>query len=168
MTPAEEGSPHTMRTFALALLEEVFEQRAKGGNYILDSGTGWFHTLDALSAEDASHRLIDGGSTVAGHTFHTTFYLNLNLRYTRGEDVGKVDWAESWVVSGVDGPAWDALRADLRTAYQEVAKLLGDAERWGEEEADLAMCAVTHSAYHLGAVRQFLTVLRSEARVGGG
>lgn len=158
----------TMRSFALALLEEVFEQRAKGGNYILDSGTGWFHTLDALPAEDASRRLVEGGSTVAGHTFHTTFYLNLNLRDSRGEDVGKVDWAASWAVSNVDAAAWDGLRADLRAAYQEVTALLGRAERWGQAEADLAMCAVTHSAYHLGAVRQFLTVLRGEAGAGGG
>src|SRR5690606_37257443 len=51
----------------------------------------------------------------------------------------------------------------LRDAYDEVVTLLEGAEEWGEEHVDVALAALAHSAYHLGAVRQFLTVLRARA-----
>lgn len=152
--------PNALREMALVLLEETFQNRDKGGNFYLDRSTGWFPTLEPLTAEDASFCLTPGGSTIAGHTFHTTFYLNLFLNEAKGTPSGKVNWADSWVVKAVDARAWDDLRAKLRAVYLEMNDLLQGTEAWSQDEADAALAGVTHSAYHLGAVRQFLTVLR--------
>ena len=54
------------------------------------------------------------------------------------------------------------LRHSLRSGEpQRVLHLHHTAQ--GEEHVDVALAALAHSAYHLGAVRQFLTVLRARA-----
>lgn len=148
---------------AFILLEETFESRDKGGNYYLDKRTGWFPTLDALSAEEASFALVPGGSTIAAHTFHTDFYIRANLRELKGEPQTRIDWDASWRLKVVDDAGWEDLRGRLRNAYEETVRLLEGAEEWGENQVDVAMATITHSAYHLGAVRQFLTALRARA-----
>lgn len=151
------------KELAFILLEETFESRDKGGNYYLDKQTGWFPTLDALSAAEASFALVPGGSTIAAHTFHTDFYIQANLRELRGEPQTRIDWDSSWRLKVVDDAAWDDLRRRLRTTYEETLGLLEGATQWGESQVDVATATITHSAYHLGAVRQFLTALRARA-----
>lgn len=148
---------------ALALLEETFPSRDKGGNTYLDRRTGWFPALAGLSHEDASLAIVPGGTTVASHVFHTVFYLDVITTELKGGELGKVDWSRSWVVKAVDAREWDDLRRHLRDAYEELVTLLEGAEEWGEGHSDVALAALAHSAYHLGAVRQFLTVLRARA-----
>ncbi|HLV12232.1 MAG TPA: DinB family protein [Trueperaceae bacterium] len=147
------------RETALVLLEETFESRDKGGNYYLDERTGWFPTLDGVSAADASLALVPGGTTIAGHTFHTAFYLRVVTRDLRGEPGGRVDWAQSWTVKAVDDAGWEDVRRGLRDAHAETVALLARAQAWGEEEHEVALAALSHSAYHLGAVRQFMTMV---------
>lgn len=142
----------------LVLLEESFVGSDKGGNYYLDTGTGWFPTLAKVSAEAASRSLTPGGTTIAAHVFHTTFYLNVMIDILLGKPEVRIDWRQSWVVSSVEEARWEELRSGLRGAYDELVRLLRSAEAWGEGETEVAMCCITHSAYHLGAVRQFLTV----------
>lgn len=148
---------------ALVLLEESFVGSDKGGNYYLDTGTGWFPTLDALSASEASRPLVAGGTTVAGHVFHTIFYLEVTQADLRGEEVGRIDWRESWVVKEVEEGRWQELKTELRGAYEELVRLMHAVTAWGETETGAAIAAISHSAYHLGAVRQFLTVVVERA-----
>ncbi len=60
----------------------------------------------------------------------------------------------------MDEARWEELKSGLRDAYYELVRVLRSAEAWGETEIEAAMGAIAHSAYHLGAVRQFLTVAR--------
>jgi hypothetical protein len=151
----------SLKETAFVMLEETFPSRDKGGNVYLDRCTGWFPSLEGLSAEDASVPIVPGGTTIAAHTFHTVFYLDVVMAELKGRSLGRVDWKESWVVSKVDAPAWDDLRRRLREAYEEVVALLEADADWGQAHVEVVMAAVTHSAYHLGAVRQFHTVLRA-------
>jgi len=157
------GQVSAIRGTALTQLEETFPSRDKGGNYYLDGRTGWFPSLEGLSAADASLAIVPGGTTIASHVFHAVFYLDVVSAGLKGGEPGKVDWSRSWVVKAVSADEWDELRRHLRDAYEEVVTLLEGAEEWGEEHVDVALAALAHSAYHLGAVRQFLTVLRARA-----
>src|SRR5690606_19355070 len=148
---------------AFILLEETFESRDKGGNVYLDKRTGWFPTLEPLSAKDASFALVPGGSTIAAHTHHTTYYLRVVTRELRGEASNKVDWEATWTQKVVDEAGWEERRGRLKEAYEETVRLLGASDDWGTNEVDVAMATVTHSAFHLGAVRQFLTALKARA-----
>lgn len=152
-----------LKEMAFILLEETFESRDKGGNVYLDKRTGWFPTLESLSAQDASFALVPGGSTIAAHTHHTTYYLRAVTRDLRGEAQSKLDWEATWRDKVVDESGWDELRAKLKDAYEETVRLLEASDDWGTVEIDVAMAAVTHSSFHLGAVRQFLTALKARA-----
>lgn len=55
----------------LMLLKETFE--GPGGNMYLDEGAGLFQTLDALTAQAASHEPFVGGQTIAAHCAHLAY-----------------------------------------------------------------------------------------------
>lgn len=152
---AENGDPNEVY---LVLLEESFVGSDKGGNYYLDTGTGWFPSLSRVTAEAASRPLTPGGTTIAGHVFHTIFYLKVMLDVLQRKPQSRIDWRESWVVSVVEEAPWEELRSGLRDVYDELDRSLRSVESWGEVETEVASCSIAHSAYHLGAVRQFLTV----------
>ncbi len=156
----------TLKETAFLMLEETFPSRDKGGNVYLDRRTGWFPTLEGLSAQDASRTLVPGGTTIAAHVYHTAFYLDVFMSELRGQELDSVDWAQSWVVRTVDDAAWDDLRRRLREMYEEVVELLEADDDWGQAHVYLVMAAVTHSAYHLGAVRQFLTAVEGREAAG--
>lgn len=158
MTPND-----TVRETALLLLEETFPSRDKGGNVYVDKRTGWFPTLEGLTAEEASLSIVPGGTTVASHVFHSVFYLDVVTTELKGGELGKVDWSRSWVVTVVRDEEWEELKRHLRDAYEEVMTLLEGAEEWGPGHVEVAFAALAHSAYHLGAVRQFLTLARDQA-----
>jgi hypothetical protein len=70
-----------------------------------------------------------------------------------------VDWKESWKLTSVTPEEWDTLRADLRKTYEHTATLVKRFDRWDEDELGGALSVLTHSAYHLGAMRQLLKAL---------
>ncbi len=144
----------------MLLLEETFVGSDKGGNVYLDTGTGWQPTLARLSAVEASTRLTPAGTTPAGHVYHTIFYMDVSMTELLGREIGRVDWRDSWVVSQVDEGKWSDLKADLMTKYEELVAMLEASVEWGTAETEVPMAIITHSAYHLGAVRQFLTVVK--------
>lgn len=148
------------RDTTMLLLEETFIGSDKGGNVYLDTGTGWQPTLAQLSAVDASTRLTPSGTTPAGHVFHTIFYMDVVMAELYGKQVGRIDWRESWVVGQVDEGRWADLKNELIAKYEELVAQLEGAGAWGDAETEVPMAVMTHSAYHLGAVRQFLTVTR--------
>jgi len=134
------------------LVRETFSQVS--GHY-LDRGTSLLETLGGLDAERAS-RPGPQGETVAGHLYHLCFYLEVLEEFVTGARTEKVDWAESWVVTQVDSPAWAGLLDRLRAAEGRLATWcqswdLGAPDRFG----GLAVMLV-HTAFHLGALRQIL------------
>ena len=56
----------------------------------------------------------------------------------------------------VDAAAWAALRARLREQYNGLVVAVEMHARWDEDALGVAMGAVAHTAYHLGAIRQRL------------
>ena len=145
------------------LLEETFPGHPQPGNAFLDSGTSWWHTLDSISAEEASSAIVPGGTTIAGHLAHASFYLRIFREFDLGR-TDPVDWDESWQVKQVDEEQWRALRKELDQEYQSVLSLIkerpGD---WPTDRIGGAFGMVAHSAYHLGAIRQMVQVVRSRA-----
>lgn len=141
------------------LLRETFEgpPPATASAY-LDQGGGLFQTLDDVTAEDASRSVRPGAPTVAGHCAHVKFYLSVLHRYVQGSDE-QADWKQSWLVRAVSPEEWEALKRELREAYDAVAEALRSVEGWGERHIGGAMAAVAHTAYHLGAVRQLVRMI---------
>lgn len=144
----------------LAALTETFENVF--GMY-LDRGTSVFETLATISAEEASRPISPTCATVAAHVEHMAFYMDITVRFVRGERP-QVDWTEIWrTVSAVTPEEWAASQKRLRNTYEEVRKLARSMETWGgENEMGGAMALLMHNAFHLGQIRHALCVIKGQ------
>ncbi len=149
-----------VRAEILQMLDETFEHHH--GIY-LDKGTSFFETLAPVTAEEASRPASDRSASPAAHVRHATFYLRVLQKAIRKEPLGVIDWREIWQKAQPVTPAeWDAIRSDLREEYENVLALLNAPATWdGEDSLWGSMAIVVHTAYHLGAIRQALAVVRS-------
>src|SRR5687768_18318415 len=134
------------------LLRESFEGSPEGQpSAYLDRGNGFFSTLDALSAADASTQF--EGTTIAAQTEHAKFYLDRLCEFINGR-TERVNWEDSWLIETVNDTEWDALRDSVKHAYENLLRCLASVEDWSEDRTGMAIGMVAHTSYHLGAIRQ--------------
>jgi hypothetical protein len=142
-----------------ALLKETFEgTNTTFGTIYIDQNTGFFTTLEAVSAETASRSISEGSTTVAAHCEHTRFYLEFLGNYMN-ENFTMVDWKDSWNIKIVNDAEWTALRGQLHKAYQNVTDTFKEVETWNDFKISSALGILAHTAYHLSAIRQILKVV---------
>jgi hypothetical protein len=142
------------------LLKESFEgPPPQTASAYLDAGAGLFQTIDALSAEQASRVVIDGAPTIAAHCEHARFYVSVLHQYMLGP-LEKIDWQQSWLTQTVSDSEWEALKKELRQSYEAVMQALQAFEKWGDEQVGGGMAIVAHTAYHLGAIRQLIRLIK--------
>jgi hypothetical protein len=143
-----------------AILKETFSAIEAGadGTWFVQGNEGFYDAIDGLSAEEASVQLAPDVSSIAAHTDHTRYYLWTTNAYLRGESVVD-DWPGSWKNQTVDEAQWQEIKAGLR---HEVNTLLGSADKLFEEGKPCigAFANVAHAAFHLGAVRQLLRLVK--------
>lgn len=104
-------------------------------------------------------------ASAAAHAGHILFSLNLANRALRGENVhGSAVWSDSWKHVKVDEAGWKALLAGLRVEYDTLRAAIKAGLPWQDE---LAMTGIfgqlAHGAWHLGAIRQGLGMVRLPA-----
>jgi hypothetical protein len=134
------------------LLREAFEGSPEGQpSAFLDRGVGFFTTLDAISASEASRP--SHGTSVAAHTEHAKFYLDRLCEFIEGR-TERVNWEDSWLIETVNDTEWDALRGSVKRAYESCLRCLAAVDDWTEDRTGMAIGMVAHTAYHLGAIRQ--------------
>ena len=140
-------------------LEETFD---KVHGIYLDKGTSFLETLEGVTAEEASRRATGGSGSVAAHVKHVSYYLRVLQQALRGETLGKLNWREIWEQDRpVSAEAWKGITDELRGELANLRKLLNEPATWEREDAvGESMAILVHTAYHLGAVRQALVVIR--------
>jgi hypothetical protein len=140
----------------LDLLDETFEHTQ--GIY-LDRGTSFLETLEKVSADEASRPVSAEGTSIAGQVEHVCYYLRVLESSIQKREFGKVDWEESWQVKDVTPEVWEVLKRQLRESYHSVVSTIKGVESWeGEDDIGASLAILTHTAYHLGAVRQMLRI----------
>jgi hypothetical protein len=137
------------------LLTELVDGTAPTGGYMLNRGdTGLLRALDSLTAAEAS-QIIDGGSSIAAHVDHVSYYFSLMNRWANGEKPWKTaDWAASWRRTAVTDETWVELRRSFTQEvrnWQAVVKEPRDVET---VELTGMIASIVHLAYHVGAMRQ--------------
>ncbi len=141
------------------LLEETFESPArKDGNAYLDKETGWYPSLEKISAEEASRALIEAGTTIAGQLEHCRFYLDVLESYMLGQGK-KVNWEDSWSVKAVSAEEWENLKTEFKTTYERIRDRFKSSQTWDEDRVGEALAILIHSAYHLGSIRQMMRLI---------
>jgi uncharacterized damage-inducible protein DinB len=143
----------------LNLLNETFEH--SHGIYLdSNSRTSIFETLATISAEEASRPVSADCATIAAHVAHMAFYMEVTLRFVRGERP-EVDWSEIWrTVREVDEDEWAASQQRLRERYAEIRELAQNTPWQDEYEIGGAMGLLAHNAYHLGEIRHALCTIK--------
>jgi len=150
------------RVFAAS--KETFEgPEQTGPSAFLNKGTGLFQTLDNISSEVASAHARPESSTIAAHTEHIRFYVEVHHKLMLGAR-DHIDWDESWRIKTVKAAQWDELRHELRRAYEAITRELRALESWGEDEISVTLAIITHTAYHLGAIRQLILAVEPHAK----
>jgi hypothetical protein len=145
----------------LALLKETFMQ---GSGIYLDKDTSLLETVDQLTAKQASHPLIEGATTIASQLDHVRFYIQTINDYMDSKKVSGIDWSQSWKRKVVTDAEWSQLRKQLREDYDKLCERLRSFDDWNDEKRlGGALADVVHSAYHLGAIRQILHTVGSQA-----
>ena len=146
----------TLRDELRNLFEETFE--VHHGIYT-DKATSLLETLGQIDHPLASRVLPGLGESIAGHVFHTSFYVRVLLEYIRGVRTGKTDWSESWVVREVSDAEWRKLIVDLGRDYRALLDFQTEVEDWSAgENLGGVLAILVHCAYHLGAIRQMKDV----------
>ena len=142
------------------LLRETFEGSPEGQpSAFLDRGVGFFSTLNALTAEQASFEF--EGTTVAAQTEHAKFYLDRLCEFINGR-TERVNWDDSWLIETVNDDEWEALRNSVRKAYENTLLCLAGVDEWTEDRVGMSIGLVAHTAYHLGAIRQIAKTVSHE------
>ena len=139
------------------MLREAFDGPPGPWTYFTDTspGTGAFGTINSLSAVQASERGGPGRTTIAGHINHLSSSLALSTLGLRGQSTSR-DRGRSWTVTTVDDAGWADLQARLRREYQSLLVAVETHAVWDEDALGVAIGAIAHAAYHLGAIRQRL------------
>lgn len=149
-----------LKEIVLGLLGETFETHY--GIYT-ENGTSLLETLATLSAAEASVPVGGKCPTLAAQVAHTAFYLEVMERAMHGEDVEQVDWEHIWnTVSAVTPEEWETSKSHLAATYKRVRAEVAYLEEW-DENSFYVLGMIVHSAYHLGAIRQALCVVKAEA-----
>src|SRR5947208_1536040 len=108
-----------------------------------------------LTGAQASRPGGPGHSTVAGHIHQVRASLVLSTRALIGEQTSR-DRGRSWTVTTVDDAGWADLQAQLRREYDSLFVAVETHAVWDEDALGVAIGAIAHAAYHLGAIRQRL------------
>jgi hypothetical protein len=154
---------------ALTLYDEGYSGPADPkGTWFVDNDPdcGFIGTIKALSAAQASKPASEGDSlTVASHAAHLRFALGLANRAARGENAyAGVKWSESWTPRVVDDAEWKALAAGLRAEYLAFREVLAKGDFWNDEDILTGTLGLLcHGAWHLGAIRQALGLIKAPA-----
>jgi hypothetical protein len=150
---------------------ETFEGEVRPGVcWIVDGrrNAALFGTLDPLTAAQAWAQPVPGARPVAAHVAHLRFSLDLLLLRLKGQDP-RADWAASFdLPDEVFDERWQALRRDLRTAYEGVLGFLQQRrdvppQDWPPLHLVGLTATIAHNAYHLAAIRQIAQVVRRSA-----
>jgi len=126
------------------------------GTFMLNRGDrGLLYALDHIPA-DAASRTATGGATIAAHTDHIRYGIELLNRWAGGETSPwkTADWTASWRKQVVTNDEWHRLRADLRREADTWQRHLATIGELSDTAMKWVAGSVAHLAYHLGAIRQ--------------
>jgi hypothetical protein len=147
---------NTLRDAMTTVLREALDGPPQSGAYFLNHGDrGLLASLDALSAQEASARP-DGRASVAAHTDHLRYGLELLNRWAVGEQDPWHDanFATSWKRQQVTEEEWRTLRQALAKESRAWLETIGEPRDWESAALTEAFASVVHLGYHLGAIRQ--------------
>lgn len=150
------------------LLHEALVGPAPDGpSAFLDKGGGLLQTLASVDAAAASHALVSGGTTIAAHALHLEYYVWVLWEFMHGRKP-KVDWPGSWKQQTVSSEEWAAVQQRVREWSDRLQEFVRSRETWDDDSIGDCLAILAHTAYHLGAIRQLVTLARRRQALSTG
>ncbi|RYG22530.1 hypothetical protein EON82_16795 [bacterium] len=147
------------------LLREAFYGRPEGkdSTWFVEGREAILPTLDEVDAMTASHSPASGVFTLAAHAYHLRYILHW-CNTSEGDPRPEGDWESTWAKQVVTDEEWNDLRAEIKERFERAVGWLERDGQLEDEDADLMLLSVLpHVAYHLGAMRVILTLLKNLA-----
>jgi hypothetical protein len=148
----QNGGHRSTRFYEDSVFAPQRDLRGAGGKRIPRQRRRAVQTLDALTAEAASHVPGPGAQTIAAHCAHLAYYVRVNHNYAMGREQ-QVDWPSSWRIQQVGDREWEEQKGTVRREYGSLIKALQSLETWGEQEVGDSMAIVAHTACQKSAPR---------------
>ena len=151
----------------LALFDEGHVgPREKANTWFIDgeAGSGFLGTLEGLDAAAASKPLGPGDPlTAASHAAHVGYALHLANLAAKGENpYPTANWAKSWEARKVSEGEWKALVTGLGAEIASFREVLASGQAFEDEGfATGSLGLICHAAWHLGALRQGLGLIKA-------
>ena len=146
----------------IEFLDEVYDGPSHTITWFInnDPESGLLGTVKKLTAEEASTPIIENGATIAAHVEHLRWSLNKTKSFLRGENPVR-NWSESWRVRRIDPENWMLLIEQLRIEYDQLVQWLSSGVSLAsDEQLKEVLALIPHAAYHLGAIRQMVLIVR--------
>ncbi|WP_342539924.1 hypothetical protein MHI39_18770 [Heyndrickxia sp. FSL K6-6286] len=151
----------TLRNSVKTMVKETFKGPpvpVKGSWFTsFEPNSGIFGVIEGMSCDQASISV--QGTTLAAHTDHIRYHMWGTNEIIKNGKQPKMDWEKSWEIHSVDEQQWNRIQVELRNEYVTLLESI-DAIEWNELLANEVLSSLAHSAYHLGAIRQMLKVVK--------
>lgn len=149
---------------AITLWKEAFTGIAKGasGTWFVQGKEGIFDAIDGLDATRASRQASSSSPSIAAHTNHILFALQVvNSEFLKSPQP-KGGWEGSWKQNEFSEQEWDTLRQDVHDEYESFLHWLEtDSAVEDPDEVTTVVAQIAHMGYHLGAIRQLLRLIQT-------
>ncbi|MBS4171695.1 hypothetical protein [Bacillus sp. FJAT-49736] len=122
-----------------------------------EPNSGIFGVIEGMSCEKAS--MLVHETTLAAHIDHVCYHMWGTNEILKNGKQPEMDWGKSWDIHTVDEQQWNRIQEELRNEYLTLMEAI-DAIEWDELLAHEVLSSLAHSAYHLGAIRQMLKVVK--------
>ncbi|GGH78646.1 hypothetical protein JOD43_001546 [Pullulanibacillus pueri] len=151
----------TLKNSVKTMIKETFEGPPvplKGSWFVnSEPNSGIFGAIERMSCDEASTSI--HGTTLAAHTDHVRYHLWGTNEILKEGKQPQMNWGMSWEIHSVDEKQWNTIQEGLRKEYLTLLEAI-DAIKWNELLANEVLSSLAHSAYHLGAIRQMLKVVK--------
>lgn len=149
----------------VAILDEAFAKPPGHWHHFTDVSpdSGYYGTLAKLSSEVAGQAVAE--TSVADQVSHVIFVLNTAAQSLSLDAIppGQDEWRASWQAGPLDEATWQKLQLELRGAYDRLRESILFHGVKNAEVFAAIVGTIAHVAYHLGAIKQKVAVLKSSA-----
>ena len=159
----------TLQPF-LDILREVYVGAEGQHTFVIDNApnNGILSAIKTVSAKEASATSHEGGSTIAAHTGHLKWSLDYAMEFLKGNQP-HWDWDDSWKRIVVNESEWKELQQELAAAYERIAAATRNVKDWSHPAFVKGVLALLpHAAYHLGAIKQLMLVVKQHDKAALG
>ncbi len=161
------GADLTGKTLKVLLSEAFYGNSGKESWFMNPNDGGLLGLLEGVSAAEASTEPGPGRRTIAAHSTHILYHLELIEKVLSGNynAFREADWKPAWKNQTVNDAQWRELVGKIRAKSDLWIGASPKVDVTDEMMLTGSMASVVHFALHYGAIKQMLLTVREKGKV---